>query len=302
VLLTAVAAALGFIPMAVSTNAGAEVQRPLATVVVGGLVTATILTLIVLPVLYAWFEEKKEIKMNKTAIVTIIGFFFIIQTNGQSKLNLEETLALAIQNNSGLKASSLKVDESNALVKSAFNFDKTSIYYSYDENNLGANNLPLKIFGIAQDFKFPTVYLADKKIKKAKLNLEETHYKLAFQELQKTVYAKYYQLSYTKNKAETYRFLDSLYQDFSKKAARRFELGETNYLEMITARSKQKYLETLYKQALQEVSISKEQLKAVVQEDGLEILEQPLQKLELQSISLKDNVGFQYFENAPHGI
>lgn len=58
VLLTAVAAALGFLPMAISTSAGAEVQRPLATVVVGGLITATILTLVVLPVLYSLFDKK----------------------------------------------------------------------------------------------------------------------------------------------------------------------------------------------------------------------------------------------------
>src|SRR5690606_19163433 len=54
VLLTAAAAALGFLPMAISTDAGAEVQRPLATVVIGGLVSSTILTLVVLPILYAW--------------------------------------------------------------------------------------------------------------------------------------------------------------------------------------------------------------------------------------------------------
>jgi cobalt-zinc-cadmium resistance protein CzcA len=298
VLLTAAAAALGFIPMALSTNAGAEVQRPLATVVVGGLVTATILTLIVLPVLYAWFEEKKEIKMNKTALVTIISLFFMVHTQAQSKLTLQETLALAIENNAGLKGSKLKVEESDAMIGNAFNFDKTSIYYSYDENNLATNNLPIKVFGIAQDFKFPTVYLADKKIQKAKLDLEQTNYEMQFQQLQKTVYATYYQLSYTKNKAATYRFLDSLYKDFAKKATRRFELGETNYLEMITARSKQKHLETLYKQALQEVSISKAQLNAVVQEEGLEIIEQPLQKLEINNISVNNNLGLQYFENA----
>ena len=56
VLLTASAAALGFLPMAISTNAGAEVQRPLATVVIGGLFTATILTLVVLPVLFSIFD------------------------------------------------------------------------------------------------------------------------------------------------------------------------------------------------------------------------------------------------------
>ena len=60
VLLTASAAALGFLPMAISTSAGAEVQRPLATVVIGGLISATLLTVIVLPVLYTMFHPNKE--------------------------------------------------------------------------------------------------------------------------------------------------------------------------------------------------------------------------------------------------
>ncbi|MFN0171676.1 MAG: efflux RND transporter permease subunit [Bryobacteraceae bacterium] len=60
VLMTALVASLGFVPMAVSTLPGAEVQRPLATVVIGGLVTATALTLLVLPVLYPWFSKKDE--------------------------------------------------------------------------------------------------------------------------------------------------------------------------------------------------------------------------------------------------
>jgi heavy metal efflux system protein len=58
VLMTALVASFGFIPMAVSTSAGAEVQRPLATVVIGGLVTATALTLFVLPLVYEWLEER----------------------------------------------------------------------------------------------------------------------------------------------------------------------------------------------------------------------------------------------------
>ncbi|MEW6062244.1 MAG: CusA/CzcA family heavy metal efflux RND transporter [Bacteroidota bacterium] len=60
VLTTALVASLGFIPMAISTSAGAEVQRPLATVVIGGLVTSTLLTLFVLPILYCIFEKKKS--------------------------------------------------------------------------------------------------------------------------------------------------------------------------------------------------------------------------------------------------
>ncbi len=60
VLMTALVASFGFIPMALSTGAGAEIQRPLATVVIGGLVTATLLTLIVLPIAYAWLERGAE--------------------------------------------------------------------------------------------------------------------------------------------------------------------------------------------------------------------------------------------------
>ncbi len=59
VLMTAAVASLGFLPMALSTGAGAEVQQPLATVVIGGLVTSTLLTLVVLPVLYAIFFRDK---------------------------------------------------------------------------------------------------------------------------------------------------------------------------------------------------------------------------------------------------
>ncbi|HMW00156.1 MAG TPA: CusA/CzcA family heavy metal efflux RND transporter [Acidobacteriota bacterium] len=59
VLMTALVASLGFLPMALATSAGAEVQRPLATVVIGGLITSTLLTLLILPALYGWFEREK---------------------------------------------------------------------------------------------------------------------------------------------------------------------------------------------------------------------------------------------------
>ncbi len=298
VLLTAAAAALGFLPMAISTNAGAEVQRPLATVVIGGLVTATGLTLIVMPVLYAWFEERKLMRMNKTGLVTIMLLMISFGINAQEKqLTIDETIALAIENNSGLKASSLKVDESKALIGSAFNFDKTSVYYSYDENNLAINNEPLKVFGVSQDFKFPTVYFADKKVNKAQFNLEESNYNIKLQSLKKDVSLAFYNLRYAKNKAKTYQLLDSLYQNFAHAAKRRFELGESNYLEMITAQSKQMQLKTNYKQALQEVIIFQEQLRKVVQVDTIVIEDKPSNKLEINSIPTKDNIGLQYFEN-----
>jgi cobalt-zinc-cadmium resistance protein CzcA len=64
VLMTALVASLGFIPMAVATSAGAEVQRPLATVVIGGLITSTLLTLLILPTLYGWFERERTMRAS----------------------------------------------------------------------------------------------------------------------------------------------------------------------------------------------------------------------------------------------
>ncbi|TJY38041.1 CusA/CzcA family heavy metal efflux RND transporter [Pontimicrobium aquaticum] len=298
VLLTAAAAALGFLPMAVSTNAGAEVQRPLATVVVGGLVTATVLTLIVLPVLYAWFETKKEIRMNKTAVITIIGFFFMMNTNAQSKLTIDETLALAIENNASLKASRLMVEEKEALINSAFSFDKTNVYYNYDENNLAINSEPLKVFGVSQDFKFPTVYFAQKKLNKAAQNIAEAEYNMQLLKIKREVYSAYYQLSYTNEKVAAIQYLDSLYKNFAKASERRFELGETNYLEMISAKSKQRQIEMLLGQASKEVIAAQHQLNKVVQSELASFNTQTPNRLELKRTLNSPNVGLAYFESS----
>jgi cobalt-zinc-cadmium resistance protein CzcA len=66
VLMTALVASLGFVPMALATGSGAEVQRPLATVVIGGILSSTFLTLLLLPVLYAWAERKTKPKTSET--------------------------------------------------------------------------------------------------------------------------------------------------------------------------------------------------------------------------------------------
>ncbi|WP_339631541.1 CusA/CzcA family heavy metal efflux RND transporter [Bizionia echini] len=298
VLLTALAAALGFLPMAVSTNAGAEVQRPLATVVIGGLITATLLTLVVLPVLYAWIEERKQLKMNKKQMSTVVILLMSMAGFSQENpLNISETLAMAVENNAAIKVSNLEIDELDARIESAFSFDKTAIYYSYDENNLAINNEPLKVFGVSQDFLFPTRYFAEKRVNKAVYNMQLSKHNMALLKLKQEVYSNYYALSYAKNKAKTYQFLDSLYTQFSKNAKRRFELGETNYLEMITAESKERQMQTRYIQAKQDVLVKKQQLLKVVQTDSLETISEPLEKLTVTALPISDNnPGLAYFE------
>ena len=68
VLMTAFVASLGFIPMAIATGTGAEVQRPLATVVIGGIISSTLLTLLILPIVYRWMSEMKSSKSQESTI------------------------------------------------------------------------------------------------------------------------------------------------------------------------------------------------------------------------------------------
>jgi cobalt-zinc-cadmium resistance protein CzcA len=71
VLTTALVASLGFLPMALATGAGAEVQRPLATVVIGGLLSSTLLTLLVIPTVYAWMTRRQTAKPLKEESVRL---------------------------------------------------------------------------------------------------------------------------------------------------------------------------------------------------------------------------------------
>ena len=303
VLLTASAAALGFLPMAISTNAGAEVQRPLATVVIGGLITSTLLTMVVLPVLFAYLNtpkmEKSSNKKITNSILTIIGLLFLIPANAQdAPLKLNDLIALSLENNAGLNASKLNVDQADALLNSGIIFDKTHIYYEYDENNLASNNLPLEVFGVQQDFRFPTVYFSERKTKKAGYNVATSYFEIQQKAIERKLTSAYYQFQITKEKERLYKSLDSLYSNFSKMASRRFELGETNYLEKITADSKQKQIRLQYEQAIQEVAMLYKALNAIVQsKDSLIVAEEQVLKIEQVEISLQNTPELNLYKN-----
>jgi len=285
VLLTASAAALGFLPMAVSTNAGAEVQRPLATVVIGGLVTATLLTLVILPVLYAYANTikfrgtRKKKQMNKNALTLVL---LLVATSGfsQTKLNLEDLMALSLENNKGIQAESLMVDQAETLEGTAFEFDKTDIYYQYDENNLALNGEPLKVFGAQQQFEFPTVYGAKNRLQKSNYELQKSSFEIQKKQLYQSLSNAYYQYQTLKQKAKLYSTLDSIYSKFAHAANRRFELGETNYLEKVTATAKQRQIANAYSKTQQQILTTYGQLVSLVQiEDTLEIVDEEPEKL-----------------------
>ena len=269
VLLTAAAAALGFLPMAISSSAGAEVQRPLATVVIGGLFTATLLTMIVLPVLFKVFDRKDFKKPKFKNRHLGISILFLLGTSvgfaQENNSELDSIVKAAMQNNTAVKAGALQVERANAAIQTAYSLDKTNVYYSYDQNNLAVNNQPLKVFGVQQSFAFPTVYAAKKNVYKAEFESQKTIFELQKNKLRLEVSKTYYQIVYLQHQQKLYRYLDSLYQNFSKASDRRFELGETNYLEKITAEAKFRQVKTKLSQLDKERNAQLEILQALVQ-------------------------------------
>jgi cobalt-zinc-cadmium resistance protein CzcA len=272
VLLTAAAAALGFLPMAISSSAGAEVQRPLATVVIGGLFTATILTMIVLPILFKVFDGKEfrkpKFKMHTKSTYLLLFLFsstFLMAQNQPTER--EQIITLAIQNNKEIKAALLQLEKGKAAIKTAYSFDKTNVYYSYDQNNLALNNEPLRVFGIQQRFDFPTVYGAKKKVLESELDKEIARFELQKNKLTFAISKVYEHIVYLQNQENRYAYLDSLYQNFSKASNRRFELGETNYLEKITAQAKSGQIQTKKSQIEKDKIAQYELLNSLVQSD-----------------------------------
>ena len=305
VLLTASAAALGFLPMAISTSAGAEVQRPLATVVIGGLFTATTLTLIVLPVLYVYVNKIKIRKGKPSSVkniakgTTISMFLVAMGMNAQeNSKTLQELIPLAVENNAGLRASQLEMSRADAFIGSAFSFDKTHFYYEYDQNNLAINNEPLDVIGLQQEFLFPTVYFAGKRVKKNNYNLATSSYEIQKKALERAVSATYYEYQYAREKESIYQQLDSLYANFASKAARRFELGATTYLEKITAQSKRRQITVQLEKAQKDVAIAHKGLMKLVQaQEPLEIAVEPILKLPLQNSSTSTSPELDYYDH-----
>jgi len=295
VLLTASAAALGFFPMAFSNGAGAEVQRPLATVVIGGLVTSTLLTLIVLPILYYLYETSKEKRLkkkkNKTitaVIVLLLALPFASQAQEKQQLSLDEAIAIGLENNSALKAAALQVEGKQSLLGASFNLDKTNVYYNYDENNIGLNGLPIKVWGISQAVRFPTVYAAQRKVANAMYGFQQATYDRQVQQFTEGLSLAYYQIVYLQNKRFIYASLDSLYSGIAHAAQRKYELGDQNYLDMLRAQAEQQNIRMQLKQIDEELKIGYTELNIYLMlEESFEVGDQQLKKLELVPLELE---------------
>ncbi len=261
VLMTAFVASFGFLPMALSTGAGAEVQRPLATVVIGGLMIATFLTLFVLPVLYILFEnmQPKKIKI-KTVLVCLIvvSAFNLNNVHAQTPIKLEAAIDTALANNLSLKNEKLNAVYQEKLMKSAVVIPATIVFGEVGQINSAYTDTK---FGISQSISFPTVYSKKKALLKEEYSGSKIAVALKEVELKKTVSHIFNTLSYLYEKKKLLLRTDSLYTGFLGKANLRFEKGETNILEKATAENQQGQITIQLKELEQDIEIAQFQFQ-----------------------------------------
>ena len=248
VLMTATVASLGFLPMALSHGAGAEVQKPLATVVIGGLLTATFLTLFVLPLLYVLFSSKRKINIS-TASILVFALLSFNAANAQSpttkSISVDDAITTALKNNLELQSQQLNVQSSTILKKSVFELPKTNVNFQFGQYNSINQD---KAFQVSQSIPFPTYYSAKSSLYKAELQGSQLQQQATANEIKAQVQYWFYQLQYFQTTKKQLQSLDSLYNDFVSAAALRYKTGETNLLEKTTAETKRGQLSQLLKQ------------------------------------------------------
>ncbi len=265
VLMTAVVASLGFLPMALSHGAGAEVQKPLATVVIGGLITATFLTLFVLPLLYLLFYNAGKIKpaISKTVVVLIMicSCFVTNAQTTQKNITVEDAISTALKNNLSLQSQQLKVQSSTALKKSPFELPKTNVNLQMGQYNSINQD---KAFQVSQNIPFPGYYSARSSLYKAQLQASEFLKQASANEIKAQVQSYFYQLQYLQNTRKHLQELDSLYDNFVKASMLRYKTGETNLLEKATAESKRGQVTQMLKQNEADISMAYATLRSLM--------------------------------------
>lgn len=229
VLMTASVASLGFLPMALATSSGAEVQRPLATVVIGGLITSTLLTLIVLPCLYIAIEK---IRFGKATGVVLVLIAFSLPGQAQEEISVEEAIRLSLENNKSIHAASLDVDYYKQTRRTSSDVGKlTATLMSGQYNSYATdNNITL-----TQSIPFPTVFTSQRSLGNAmiegvQLKKAATENELAYQVKQVC-----YRILFLKAKEKVLFSQDSIFGSLVKAAELRYKTGESRLLEKTTA-------------------------------------------------------------------
>ncbi|MCO5287198.1 MAG: CusA/CzcA family heavy metal efflux RND transporter [Chitinophagaceae bacterium] len=283
VLMTASVASLGFLPMAISTGSGAEVQRPLATVVIGGLITATFLTLFVLPVLYILFNTKINFKRNNKlgvkAVLMVFLSFCSFNAMAQQRIAPEQAVNIAFNNNLQYSVNKAQVSKATYDITASKEIPKTGVFVENEDMRPSDPKGVLKI-GVSQNFVWPGLYKARRQYFEEQLKYYEMNKAMLDAVIRKEVNNAYYQLWYLQDISTLYQRLDTMYSSMYKAADLMVKTGEAAGLDRISAEVKMKELKAQLQQNKKNITLQQQQLSMLLNTDTMYLpLTKPLEKL-----------------------
>ena len=269
VLMTALVASLGFLPMALSNSGGAEVQRPLATVVIGGLITATFLTLVVLPILYAWLaqwkERKEKIFRPATGIMIVLPLLFIGGSAiAQSRpVSVKEAVEIAIKNHPSIRAANLQIQQTEILQGLKYSPGKTDISYQGD-GLFRENGQQINEIRAVQHFPNPAFTKAQNASQDQVVEQSKLLQQLTANQLKLEVKQLYYTLQQRKELQDLYDSLVQLYQPYYQIASMRVEAGAANNMEPLTLLSSLNEYKLMQRQVRIEIANLEKRLQGLL--------------------------------------
>ncbi|GAB4452688.1 MAG: hypothetical protein OHK0036_14650 [Bacteroidia bacterium] len=282
VIMTATVAALGFLPMFLNTSVGANVQKPLATVVIGGLFTSTILTMFILPLLYYQFILKKSsIRLNVSALIIILILTLnknYSQTN--LKVNLQMCIDSALKYHPQIQAQKILTEYHQALVNTAFNIPKTDFNFQIGQYNSIYQDNALHF---QQSLLNPFTYVQQKKLFQSEVNIAALNTELQKKNIKNIVAKLFYDIAVFNEKIQLLQKQDSILKLAEKILQLKFDKGDISITEKSILQN------MIYQNQVQLYEAQNEKLKQVIL---LQILTniKNIQDIEYTSLSIPFNL------------
>jgi cobalt-zinc-cadmium resistance protein CzcA len=255
VITTAALAGFGFLPMLLAHSAGAEVQRPLATVVIGGLISCTLLTLFLLPILYDWFGTIDDNNTNGThdlsgptpspappthlpviALLVLAGLLYGTTAMAQEPLTLQKVVERTLASSPELRQSDALITQRKGEHEAAWAIPATEVFYGNEESPaLFTSNLGIRSYGIAQSIEFPLVYTTQSRSTELLVQAAQTSRADVERSLRRRAALAYNEAITTRALLAMADSMIAVTRRFYEASARRREAGEATALETLQA-------------------------------------------------------------------
>ncbi|MGM0377080.1 MAG: efflux RND transporter permease subunit, partial [Bacteroidota bacterium] len=281
VILTALTDALGFLPMAMSTSSGAEVQRPLATVVVGGLITATFLTLFLLPIIYSYRAKRltrpsltkilaKKQNSTKTRMKRTISVFLgvlILSGNvaaqepaaDQSAVTLDEAIEMALSNHPDIRSGELGMEKQEKEKTLVYDLPDTKVAFENEKEGSGRQR-----WSVEQEFNSPFEYAARGKLANRRIDLSKERMSRIRARVVRDVKLAYNKVLFAKQKLSLMQELENHFSRLKESGDLKYETGDISHLENVSSQSKFKEIRLKKEQARMELNNRLNELQEVV--------------------------------------